>query len=397
MTVRTADLEARAMRAERLLLRGRSLDLDSGDDWSERVVDLFEGIDEPLAAPSPGREEPRPRAAGREPEPEDDFDEIFAGFQNAGPWPLPELAPIAIDEAEHAALLDLSRITSPHDLTLAFLEEWLPVELQRLHGIFSPAHLFVLTAREYCRAEMTLLCADDDHDISFEAAARLFRYEERLRARFQQLRSRGGCELHEARPHAHCNDREARILTGEEKDAAAPRSGAGRAQFARAFLVRNRVIEKNEPDVVEALLCRSAWWLGLMLEARSPHQLFARLAREANLFDRLSPMPPIPGKGRAPVLARAAYLPVAMALCHGLYRIRHEEDARRRLKRCAWLYRVLLARTHGVEAAAAFVPLMAALRWPGMPEDFEPPALPGEPHPGATEASERAPPERANS
>ncbi|MCB0221260.1 MAG: hypothetical protein KDH09_16300, partial [Chrysiogenetes bacterium] len=38
-----------------------------------------------------------------------------------------------------------------------------------------------------------------------------------------------------------------------------------------------------------------------------------------------------------------------------------------RLKWTSRLYRVLLARTHGVEAAAAFTPVMACECWPGMP------------------------------
>ena len=418
MAVTMAQMEARAARAERLRARGRELAAAPPDaDYCERVLALYEGIEaqlmreecDPLgegvegvehdpidSPPLPGVMAERPEGEKRSdgpgppqaaagaasagsprlrgeryeenslPEKGSVFDEDLLEFQNAGPWPLPELSPMAIDETEHEHLIKLAQLSSPQQLTLAFLEEWLPIELVRLGGVFSPAHLFVLTLREYRRAELTLLCDCHDPEISFEAACRLFRYEERLRARFQQRGARGGCALPEGRPFAHCGEAEIKYLHGQEADAAAPKSEPARAVFIRAALVRNRVIEKNAPDVIEACLRRASWWLGMVLSARSPRDLFAKLSREANLFDRLSPAPPIPAK-KNPQLPRSMRLPVAMALCNALYQIRHEGGDSARLKWASRLYRVLLARTHGVEAAAAFVPLCPAGSWPGMP------------------------------
>lgn len=412
MAVSMAELETRAARAAKLRARGRELAAAPPDaDYCERMLALYDGIEaqlmreefDPLGGgaegiehypisspPLPGEMAERPEGEKRSDGPgppqaaadaasagsprlrgeryeENSFlDEDFREFQHAGPWPLPELSPMAIDEAEHEHLLELAQLSSPQQLTLEFLEQWLPIELVRLEGVFSPAHLFVLTLREYCRAELTLLCDCHDPDISFEAACRLFRYEERLRARFQQRRARGGCALPEERPFAHCSEVEIKHLRGQEADAAAPKSEPARAVFIRAALVRNRVIERNAPDVIEACLRRANWWLGMVLGARSPRELFGKLSREANLFDRLSPAPPIPTK-KGPMLARSMCLPVAMALCNALYQVRHEGGEKSRLKWASRLYRVLLARTHGVEAAAAFTPLSGAESWPGMP------------------------------
>ncbi|MCB0219548.1 MAG: hypothetical protein KDH09_07640 [Chrysiogenetes bacterium] len=416
MAVTMAEMEARAARAGKLRARGRELAAAPDADYCERVLALYdgieaqlledpgsllggaEGVEEEFPSPSgrgcpeggsgrnagtdsspsskPGPPQPgsahaapgsSPRQRGEHHEENSSFDDEFTQFQNAGPWPLPELAPMAIDEVEHEHLLKLAQLSSPQQLTLEFLEQWLPIELVRLEGVFSPAHLFVLTLREYCRAELTLLCDCHDPDISFEAACRLFRYEERLRARFQQRRARGGCALPEERPFAHCSEVEIKHLRGQEADAAAPKSEAGRAVFIRAALVRNRVIERNAPDVIEACLRRANWWLGMVMGARSPRELFGKLSREANLFDRLSPAPPIPTK-KGPMRARSMCLPVAMALCNALYQVRHEGGEKSRLKWASRLYRVLLARTHGVEAAAAFTPLSGAESWPGMPK-----------------------------
>ena len=169
MAVNMADLARRARRADKLLERGREVDLRD-EDFCRRLMAHYDGIEaallgeedsdlsEEALAKSEGRRA-LPRAGDlsnasigtKRPLPDPPrhgegmggdnaaFDEDFREFQNAGPWPLPELAPMAIDEVEHEELQRFAHVTSPQQLTLMFLEEWLPIELRRLHGIFSPA------------------------------------------------------------------------------------------------------------------------------------------------------------------------------------------------------------------------------------------------------------------
>lgn len=431
MTVRVSDMEARARRAQKLLERGREVDL-SDDDFCRRLMAHCDGIEQALLEEEPppfdaqaiadaphdslvravyenqqGHPKKQPAAADTDAGPsaaaggeevaggEAAFDQVFREFQESGPWPLPELAPMAIDEEEHAQLLEYATLTSPQQLALLFLEEWLPIELTRLAGVFSPAHLFVLTLRELCRAELTLLCQSRDADVSFEASCRLFRYEERLRARFQQHPRRGECAIDEKHPYQRCDPAQYAKLTDDERRKLAPKSKAARRDFVRAALVRNKVIEKNAPDLIEACLRRAAWWLGMAMDARTPLALFAKLSREANLFDRLSPAPPIPTTNN-PQLPRAMRLPMALSLAGAFHQVRHEQSDAGRLRWASHLYRVLLARTHGVEAAAAFTPLMGAQRWPGMPdaEEGETPEIASDAagESGEAAAGARAPP-----
>ncbi|MCB0220957.1 MAG: hypothetical protein KDH09_14760, partial [Chrysiogenetes bacterium] len=65
-----------------------------------------------------------------------------------------------------------------------------------------------------------------------------------------------------------------------------------------------------------------------------------------------------------------------------------------RLKWTSRLYRVLLARTHGVEAAAAFTPVMACECWPGMPvaQESERKCIGKDAAGEVPDAGERAPP-----
>ena len=268
---------------------------------------------------------------------EDPHAAALRAFRDCGPWPLPELVPYPVGDDEHAAFMALSRIESPGELALQLLEDSLRIDEAWRGRLCAPAEAFTLALRDFCRAQLTRLCCDADHDLSAAAACRLFRYEDRL---------------HEA------------LLRHRPEPSREPRARA-------------------HPAGIPALLRRAQGWFAAARHAHTPHALLRRLAREGDLIARFSP--------RAPSGARVLRLSSAWALVRIFHELAHAREGKRRMRLTCALSRLLIPETPESRAAIVRLANEAPVAHVERDTDAEgPPVRVLLPAPG--DARERAPP-----